>query len=110
MCVFCEIINGNIPSEKVYEDDTIVAFKDNNPVAPVHILIVPKQHIKDLNEINEENSSLVAHIFEKISEIAKSQGITSYRVINNCGKDAGQSVEHLHFHLLGGVKMGEKIL
>ncbi len=110
MCIFCEIINGNIPSEKVYEDETIVAFKDNAPVAPVHVLVVPKEHIKSVNEINEDNSVLVAHIFEKMGDIAKSQGIESYRIINNCGKDAGQSVEHLHFHLLGGVKMGEKIL
>ena len=110
MCVFCEIINGNIPSTKVYEDDMMVAFKDLNPVAPVHILAVPKEHIECANDINENNSKYVAHIFEKLSEIAKSQGIESYRIINNCGSDAGQSVLHLHFHLIGGIEMGEKLL
>ncbi|MBQ9530934.1 MAG: histidine triad nucleotide-binding protein [Eubacterium sp.] len=110
MCVFCEIINGNIPSTKVYEDDMMMAFKDLNPVAPVHILAVPKKHIESVNDINSENSKYVAHIFEKLPEIAKEQGITSYRIINNCGEDAGQSVMHLHFHLIGGTKLGEKIL
>lgn len=110
MCLFCEIINGNIPGNKVYEDDMIYAFKDINPVAPVHILIVPKVHIDSVNELTPETSGYVAHIFEKIPEIAKSQGINSYRIINNCGKDAGQSVMHLHFHLIGGVELGEKIL
>jgi len=110
MCVFCEIINGNIPAAKVYEDDMMVAFKDLNPVAPVHILAVPKEHIECVNDINEENSKYVAHIFEKLGTIAKEQGITSYRIINNCGADAGQSVMHLHFHLIGGKELGEKIL
>ena len=110
MCVFCEIINGNIPSTKVYEDDMMVAFKDLNPVAPVHILAVPKEHIESVNEINSSNSKYVAHILEKLSEIAKEQGISSYRIINNCGADAGQSVMHLHFHLVGGCELGEKIL
>ena len=110
MCVFCEIINGNIPSTKVYEDDMMVAFKDLNPVAPVHILCVPKEHIESANAITAENSKYVAHIFEKISEIAKSQNVESYRIINNCGEDAGPTVKHLHFHLIGGVNMGEKLL
>lgn len=110
MCLFCEIINGNIPSTKVYEDDMILAFKDINPVAPVHILVTPKEHIACVNNITAENSKYVAHIFEKIPEIAKSQGIESYRVINNCGEDAGQTVMHLHFHIIGGVEMGEKLL
>ena len=110
MCLFCEIINGNIPSTKVYEDDMIYAFKDINPVAPVHFLVVPKDHIENVNEINAENSKCVSHIFEKIPEIAKSQGIDSYRIINNCGKDAGQTVMHLHFHVIGGTELGEKIL
>ncbi len=110
MCLFCEIIKGNIPSTKVYEDDRILAFKDINPVAPVHILIAPKEHIASANEINTDNSKYVAHIFEKIPEIAKAQGIESYRVINNCGSDAGQTVMHLHFHLIGGVELGEKII
>ncbi len=110
MCLFCEIINGNIPSNKVYEDEMIYAFKDINPVAPVHVLVVPKVHIDSVNDLTPETSKYVAHIFEKIPEIAKSQGIDSYRIINNCGKDAGQSVMHLHFHLIGGVELGEKIL
>lgn len=110
MCVFCEIINGNIPSTKVYEDDMMVAFKDLNPVAPVHVLCVPKEHIECANAITEENSKYVAHIFEKMPEIAKSLGIESYRIINNCGEGAGQTVMHLHFHLVGGTQLGEKII
>lgn len=110
MCVFCEIIDGKIPSQKVYEDENILAFKDINPVAPVHIIVVPKHHIESMNDITESNSALVAAIFEKIPQIAKSQGIDSYRVISNCGADAGQSVMHLHFHIIGGVELGEKII
>lgn len=110
MCLFCEIISGNVPSTKVFEDDMILAFKDINPVAPVHIVIVPKLHLESANDVNGENSRYVAHIFEKIPEIAKSQGIDSYRVINNCGSDAGQSVMHLHFHLIGGTALGEKLI
>ena len=110
MCVFCEIVKGNIPSTKVYEDDMMVAFKDLNPQAPVHILAVPKEHIACANEVNAENSKYVAHIFEKLPEIAAEQGIESYRIINNCGEDAGQTVMHLHFHLLGGVKMEEGLI
>ncbi len=110
MCIFCEIIAGNIPSTKVYEDDKILAFKDINPVAPVHIIVVPKVHIESANDINSQNSDVISAIFEKIPEIAKSQGIDSYRIINNCGDDAGQTVKHLHFHIIGGLEMGEKIL
>lgn len=110
MCFFCEIIAGNIPSTKVYEDDNILAFKDINPVAPVHIIVVPKVHIESANDITADNSRYVSDIFEKIPEIAKSQGIDSYRIINNCGEDAGQTVKHLHFHIVGGTKLGEKIV
>lgn len=110
MCVFCEIINGNIPSTKVYEDDMVLAFKDLNPVAPVHVLVVPKAHIENVNDINPENSIYVQKVFEAMPKIAKECGITSYRVINNCGADAGQTVMHLHFHLVGGVQLGEKIV
>lgn len=110
MCVFCEIIKGNIPSTKVYEDDQIVVIKDIAPAAPVHLLAMPKEHIESANDISSENSKYVSHIFEKLNEIAASQGISSYRVINNCGEDAGQTVKHLHFHILGGVEMGEKLL
>lgn len=110
MCLFCQIISGEIPSTKVYEDDKILAFKDINPVAPVHIVVVPKQHIESANDITAQNSGYISAIFEKIPEIAKSQGIDSYRIINNCGEDAGQSVKHIHFHIVGGVKLGEKII
>ncbi len=110
MCLFCEIISGNVPSTKVYEDDMILAFKDYNPVAPFHIVVDPKHHLESANDVNGENSKYVAHIFEKIPEIAKTQGIDSYRVINNCGSDAGQSVMHIHFHLIGGTALGEKLI
>lgn len=110
MCVFCEIIAGNIPSNKVYEDDQCLAFKDLNPQAPVHVLVVPKIHVAGMNDVTPENSAYVAHIFEMIPKIAASQGINSYRVIANCGEDAGQTVQHLHFHILGGVKMKEGML
>lgn len=110
MCVFCEIINGNIPSTKVYEDDMVLAFKDLNPVAPVHVLVVPKTHIENVNGINEDNSIYVQKVFEAMPKIAQQCGISSYRIINNCGADAGQTVMHLHFHLVGGVELGEKIV
>ena len=111
-CLFCKIIAGEIPSKKVYEDEMIYAFEDINPQAPVHVLVVPKKHICCANEINAENSAYVAHIFEKAGEIAKLMGIDAdgYRIINNCGKNAGQTVFHLHFHILGGTDMGEKLI
>ena len=109
-CLFCKIIAGEIPSSKVYEDDKILAFKDINPMAPVHVLVIPKIHIENADGINEENSKYVAHIFEKIPEIAKTSGLTNgYRVITNCGEDGCQSVMHLHFHILGGTKLPEKL-
>ena len=110
MCVFCEIVSGNIPSTKVYEDDQILAFKDLNPVAPVHFLVVPKAHIENVNAITADNSAVVAHIFETIPQIAASQRSTSYRVISSWGADAVQCVMHLHFHVIGGTELGEKIL
>lgn len=109
-CLFCKIIAGEIPSSKVYEDDKILAFKDINPMAPVHVLVIPKIHIENVDGITEENSGYVAHIFEKIPQIAKESGLTNgYRVITNCGEDGCQSVMHLHFHILGGVKLPEKM-
>jgi len=109
-CIFCKIINNDIPSNKVFEDDTILAFKDLNPQAPVHILIVPKIHIPSADGVDAGNSSAVAHIFEKIPEIAKNAGLTNgYRVITNCGDDACQSVKHLHFHLLGGAQLADRM-
>lgn len=102
-CLFCKIIKGEIPSSKVYEDDTVYAFYDIDPQAPVHILIIPKEHIKSAAEINSDNSKLVAHIFEVAAKIAKEKGLTDgFRIVTNCGDSAGQSVKHLHFHLLSG--------
>ncbi len=110
MCIFCKIVNGEIPSRKVYEDDDILAFHDVNPQAPVHILVIPKVHISSLDEINEDNSATVASIFKKIPEIAKTAGLSNgYRVISNCGEDACQSVKHLHFHILGGAQLSERM-
>lgn len=109
-CLFCKIISGDIPSKKAYEDDVMLAFHDINPQAPVHILVIPKEHIPSIDGINGENSAIVAKIFEKIPEIAKAAGLTNgYRIISNCGDDACQTVKHLHFHILGGVKMTEKM-
>ena len=105
-CLFCKIIAGEIPSTKVYEDDYVYCFKDIAPIAPVHDLIIPKRHISGAGEITAENSEYVAKVFEAVPKIAEIEGIESYRIINNCGDDAGQTVKHLHFHLLGGVKMG----
>ena len=103
MCLFCKIIAGDIPSTKVYEDETVYAFRDINPQAPTHVLVVPKAHIEDCNSITPENSALIAHIFEVIPQIAKAEGLENgYRVVSNCGPDAGQTVQHLHFHILGG--------
>lgn len=109
MCIFCKIANGEIPSKKVYEDESILAFYDLNPQAPVHVLVIPKMHIPSLDGINGENVDAVAKIFEKIPEIAKLAGVTNgYRVVSNCGDDACQSVKHLHFHVLGGAQLSEK--
>jgi len=106
-CVFCKIIAGEIPSRKVYEDDKILVFHDINPGAPVHIICVTKIHIDSLNDVNGDNISYVSHILEKIPELAKSFGIDGgYRVVTNIGEDGGQSVKHLHFHVLGGKKLG----
>ena len=103
MCIFCKIIAGEIPSTKVYEDETVFAFRDINPQTPTHILVVPKAHIGSVAEITAENSAVVAHIFETIPQIAAAEGLTGgYRVVSNCGDDAGQTVHHLHFHILGG--------
>lgn len=106
-CIFCKIAKGEIPSNFVYEDDKICAFKDINPVAPVHVLIIPKTHIASAMELNDDNSGIVAHIFSKIGEIAKIMGVdeSGFRIVNNCGKDGGQTVGHLHFHLIGGKEL-----
>ncbi|MGN1135509.1 MAG: histidine triad nucleotide-binding protein [Oscillospiraceae bacterium] len=106
-CIFCKIAAGEIPSTKVYEDDKVLAFKDINPLAPVHILVIPKTHIESVAEITAENSAVVAHIFEIIAKVAKEQGIDKdgFRVVSNCGENGCQSVKHLHFHILGGKKL-----
>ena len=102
-CLFCKIVAGDIPSTKVYEDDRVLAFRDIAPQAPTHILVIPKTHIASVAEITAENAALVAHIFTVIPQIAQAEGLTGgYRVVSNCGDDAGQSVHHLHFHILGG--------
>ena len=102
-CLFCKIIAGTIPSTKVYEDETVFAFRDIAPQAPTHILVIPKTHLSSVNDITAENSAVVAHIFEVIPKIAQAEGLTNgYRVVSNCGADAGQTVHHLHFHILGG--------
>ena len=105
-CLFCKIIEGSIPSTKVYEDETVYAFRDIAPQAPTHILVIPKAHMADMNDVTAETSAVVAHIFEVIPQIAKSEGLTGgYRVVSNCGADAGQTVQHLHFHILGGKQL-----
>ena len=102
-CLFCKIIAGAIPSAKVYEDELVFAFRDIAPQAPTHVLVVPKVHMEDVNAVTAENSAVIAHIFEVIPEIAKAEGLVNgYRVVSNCGADAGQTVQHLHFHILGG--------
>ena len=105
-CLFCKIVAGDIPSTKVYEDETVLAFRDIAPQAPCHVLVIPKAHIADVNGITAENSAVVAHIFQVIPQIAKAEGLENgYRVVSNCGADAGQTVQHLHFHILGGKQL-----
>ena len=109
-CLFCKIVKGEIPSTKVYEDEKILAFRDINPQAPTHILVIPKEHIASVNAVTEENSATVAHIFETVPKIAKAEGLDSgYRVITNVGEHGCQSVKHLHFHILGGKQLSEKM-
>ena len=105
-CIFCKIAAGIIPSTKVYEDETVLAFRDIAPMAPTHILVIPKAHIPDAASVTAENSAVVAHIFEVIAEVAKAEGLTEgFRVVSNCGPHAGQTVHHLHFHILGGKQL-----
>ena len=110
-CIFCKIIAKEIPSQCLYEDEDVFAFRDINPQAPVHFLVIPKKHIASMDEVNGENASVAAKCLAAIPRIAKKEGLTGgYRVISNCGDDAGQTVHHLHFHVLGGRSMGEKLL
>lgn len=111
-CLFCKIIKGEIPSEKVYEDDKVLAFKDINPAAPIHILVIPKKHIDSLVCVSDEDKEYIWGIHQAINVIAKELklDVDGFRIIVNCGKDAGQEVMHLHYHMLGGMKMGDKIV
>ena len=102
-CLFCKIIEGEIPSQCLYEDDKIYVFKDIDPQAPVHFLVIPKKHIDSLDTMADEDAKLIGYVFKKIRDLAKEQGLKDgYRVVNNIGEDGGQSVKHMHFHVLGG--------
>ncbi len=107
-CLFCKISKGEIPSTKVYEDDLVYAFLDIEPQAPVHIIIIPKEHIASANELNDDNAGVVGHIFAIAAKIADEQGFAKdgYRIVNNCGENGGQTVGHLHFHVLAGRNLG----
>ncbi len=110
-CLFCKIAAGEIPSTKVYEDETVLAFRDINPQAPVHILVIPKAHIASAAEVTDENAGAVADCFKAIAKIAKQEQLErGFRVLSNVGEDAGQTVKHLHFHILAGVNMSEKLV
>ena len=111
-CTFCIIIKGEIPSNKVYEDDELLAFYDINPATPIHILVIPKKHIDSLAKIEKEDEALIGKIYTVINKIAEEKGFKQdgYRVIVNCGENGGQEVMHLHFHILAGTKLGEKIV
>ena len=111
-CLFCKIIKGEIPSKKVYEDEDVLAFYDINPAASIHILVIPKKHIKSLADIEEDDEKLLGKIHMVINKIAEEKGFKEegYRVIINCGKNGGQEVMHLHFHILAGKKLGEKVV
>ena len=102
-CIFCKIVNGEVPSKKIYEDDKVLAFHDISPEAPVHFLVIPKEHIKSVNELTEKNCDIISHIFLVINKLVRELNIdeTGYRIVNNCGKDGGQTVDHMHFHVLG---------
>lgn len=105
-CIFCKIANGEVPSNKVYEDDQIMCFHDADPQAPVHVLIIPKKHIESLDALEEEDRGLIGDIMLKVKDLAKDLGLENgYRLVNNCGEDGFQTVKHLHFHLLGRRKM-----
>lgn len=109
-CVFCSIVKGEIPSKKVFENEKVLAFCDLNPQAPVHVLVIPKEHIPSADAVTSENSDKVSAVFEAIPEVAKKCGLQNgYRVITNIGEDGCQSVKHMHFHVLGGKKLSEKM-
>lgn len=107
-CLFCKIINGEIPSSKVYEDDKVYAFNDIDPQSPTHFLIVPKEHIKSALELDDSNKDIVGHVFTVASKLARELGFAEngFRIVNNCGEDGGQTVGHIHFHILAGRNLG----
>lgn len=111
-CIFCKIIDRQIPSTIVYEDDKVLAFKDISPVAPVHVIIIPKLHLANVNDLTPESASVIGDIHLAAKAVAAELGIADkgFRLINNCGADAGQTVFHLHYHLIGGLKLGAKII
>lgn len=111
-CIFCKILKGEIPSKKVYENEYVYAFYDINPLAPVHVIIISKEHIESVNKVDETNSNYIAKVFEAIPVIAKELGLKEegYRVITNIGENGGQTVKHIHFHILGGTKLNEKLV
>jgi len=110
-CIFCKIVEGELPAKVVYEDDKVMAFHDINPQAPVHVLIIPKEHVPTLNDLEEKHKELLGHIFLVIMKLAKEMGIdeSGYRVLVNCNRDGGQEIYHLHFHLLGGKPLGPMV-
>ena len=113
MCIFCDIVEGKIPSTKVYENEYVLCFNDINPVAPVHVLVVPKKHFADMNELasDPEGALYAGEITKAVAEVAKIKGSSgAYRTINNCGEGAGQTVMHVHFHVIGGVELTEKLI
>lgn len=111
-CIFCKIINREIPSKIVYEDEKVIAFNDVNPAAPIHILVIPKKHIPTLLGVPEDENELISYIYQIINKIAQEYGFAEkgFRVIANCGEDSGQEVQHIHFHVLAGKKLGDKIV
>ena len=111
-CIFCKIINGDIPSTKVYEDDKVVVIEDINPCAKIHLIAISKVHIRNFNELTEGNSSVMVDIVNAVQKTVDKIGIKEkgYRIINNCGKDAGQTVDHIHFHIIGGQSLSEKLI
>ena len=113
MCLFCDIIEGKIPSTKVYENDKVLCFNDINPAAPVHVLVIPKKHYDDIRDIANaaDGAEYLSAVSKAIDEVAKIKGLDNgFRVVNNCGEDGGQTVKHVHFHVVGGIKLNEHIL
>jgi len=110
-CIFCQIVAGKIPSEILYQDEKVIAFRDINPQAPIHLVIIPKRHIPSLTHLSEEDSPLIGHMVNAANELAKKEGIaeSGYRLVINCGKQGGQLVPHLHMHLLGGRRLSDAL-